>query len=82
VSAPSAALAMLAACVMLVSCLAYSLTLKVKQHISLKCCLTVTGLHGVISQKIELFITTAVKTSNLIPITSGQKQIQLPKRSF
>jgi hypothetical protein len=29
-----------------------------------KCLLTFNGLHGVISQKIELFITTAVRTSN------------------
>jgi hypothetical protein len=29
-----------------------------------KCLLTFNGLHGVISQKIELFITTAVGPSN------------------
>jgi hypothetical protein len=31
--------------------------------------MTFNGLHGVISQKIELFITTAVRTSNPTTIT-------------
>jgi hypothetical protein len=35
-------------------------------HIPLKCQLTFHGLHGVIFQKIGLFITTAVRTSNSI----------------
>jgi hypothetical protein len=33
-------------------------------HVPPKCWLTFNGLHGVISQKTELFITTAVRTSN------------------
>jgi hypothetical protein len=35
-----------------------------RQHVHPKVQLTFNGLHGVISQKIELFITTAVRTSN------------------
>jgi hypothetical protein len=34
-----------------------------KRHVSPKRRLTFTGLHGVISQKIELFLTTAVRIS-------------------
>jgi hypothetical protein len=33
--------------------------------------MTFNGLHGVISQKIELFITTAVRTSNLTLTSSS-----------
>jgi hypothetical protein len=36
-----------------------------KQHLRLKHHLTFNGLHGIISQKIEVFITTTVRTSNL-----------------
>jgi hypothetical protein len=35
-----------------------------RQHVSPKRQLTFNGLHGIISQKIELFITTAVRTSS------------------
>jgi hypothetical protein len=34
-------------------------------HVPLKYQLTSSGLHGVVSQKIEPFITTAVRASNL-----------------
>jgi hypothetical protein len=34
------------------------------RHVSSKRPLTFNGLHGVVSQKIEFFITTAMKTSN------------------
>jgi hypothetical protein len=54
---------------LLVSCSAYSWTLKMKATFPLKRRLTFKGLHGVISQEIELFITTAVRTSN--PTTMG-----------
>jgi hypothetical protein len=47
-----------------VSCLAYSSALKMGRYVLPKRRLTLNGLHGVISQKIILFITTAVKTSN------------------
>jgi hypothetical protein len=43
---------------------AYSSTLKWRQHVPPKCWLTFNGLHGVITQKIELFITTAARTSD------------------
>jgi hypothetical protein len=48
----------LATCIMLPSCLAYSSTLKVKATCSSET-LAVDGLHGIISQKIELFMATA-----------------------
>jgi hypothetical protein len=38
--------------------------LKVNQHVTLKHRLAFNRLHSIISQKIKLFITTAVKTSN------------------
>jgi hypothetical protein len=37
---------------------------KTRRHVPPKRRLTFNGLHGVISQKTELFITTAVRTSN------------------
>jgi hypothetical protein len=40
-----------------------------RRHFPPKCRLTFNWLHGVISQKIELFITTAVRTSN--PTSAG-----------
>jgi hypothetical protein len=57
-------LPLLGTCSMLVSCLAYSSTLKIRGDIPPKHLLTFNGLHGVISQNIVLFITTAVRTSN------------------
>jgi hypothetical protein len=54
----------LAACFILVSCLAYSLTLKMEVTCSSET-LVDFGLHGIISWKIGLLITTAVRTSNL-----------------
>jgi hypothetical protein len=45
-----------ATCFMLVSCLAYSSTLKMEATGLLKRVVTFNGLHGHISQKIELFI--------------------------
>jgi hypothetical protein len=50
----------------LVSCLAYSSTLNMERPVPPKRRLTSNALHGVISQKIELFITIAVRTSNLV----------------
>jgi hypothetical protein len=41
-----------------------SLTLRWRRYVPLKHRLQLNGLHGVISQKIILFINTAVKTSN------------------
>jgi hypothetical protein len=41
---------------------------KWRQRVSLKCWLTFSGLHIVISKQIELFITTAVRTSNPINV--------------
>jgi hypothetical protein len=35
-----------------------------RRHVPLKLLLTFNGLHGAISQKIKLFITTAVRTSD------------------
>jgi hypothetical protein len=37
-----------------------------KRHVRPKCQLTFNGLHSVVSQKIELFVTTAMETSNSI----------------
>jgi hypothetical protein len=48
---------------MLLSFSAYS-TLKVKEIYSSETSLIFIGLHGVISQKIALFISTALRTSN------------------
>jgi hypothetical protein len=49
---------------MLVSCSAHSLTWRWRRHVPPKCHLTFNRLHGIISQKTELFITTAVRTLN------------------
>jgi hypothetical protein len=45
-------------------CLAYSSTLKMEATCFSEIRFTFNGLHGVISQKIELFITTAVRASD------------------
>jgi hypothetical protein len=50
---------------MLVSCSAYSMTMKMEAACSTETSPNFQQLHGVISQKIEFFITTAVSTSNL-----------------
>jgi hypothetical protein len=49
-----------ASCIMLVSFLAYSSALKLRWHVTPKRWMTFNGLQGVISQKINLFITSAV----------------------
>jgi hypothetical protein len=49
------------------SCLAYSSTLKMEASCSSETSLTFNGLHGIISQEIELSITTAVRTSHPTP---------------
>jgi hypothetical protein len=49
---------------MLVSFMAYSLTLKMESYVPLKHQFTFNRIHGVIFQKIVLFITTDVRTSN------------------
>jgi hypothetical protein len=59
-------------CYILVSCLAYSLILKMRQHQ-----LTFNTLHGVITQKTGLFKTTAVKISNPKLVRQLQKRICL-----
>jgi hypothetical protein len=45
-------------------CLAYSSTLRMRQHTPPKHHLTFKKWHGVISQKLQLFTTTAATTSN------------------
>jgi hypothetical protein len=47
---------------LLVSCLNYTSSLKMEVIYSSKLPLTLNGLHRVISQKAEVFITTAVRT--------------------
>jgi hypothetical protein len=55
----------LATCFILVSCLAYSLNPKMEVACSSETCILIfNGLHGIISQKIELHITIAVRTSD------------------
>jgi hypothetical protein len=49
---------------MLVSYLAYSSTLKMEAKYSSKRWLTFNGLKGIIPQKAELFITTAVRSTD------------------
>jgi hypothetical protein len=49
---------------MIVSSFSYSSTLKRERHVDPKRRLVFNGVHGIIFQKIELFITTAVRTSN------------------
>jgi hypothetical protein len=61
-SQPSRAL--LAACFRLVSFLAYCSTLKMETRCSSETSVVFSRLHGVISQYTELFIKTAVRTSN------------------
>jgi hypothetical protein len=48
------------------------------RHVPPKRRLTFNGLHGVISHKIELFITTAVRTSNPI----GHGKLKTDNRNF
>jgi hypothetical protein len=48
----------------LVSCSAYSSTLKIEAIYPSETSVDFNGLHGVISQKIEPFMTTADRTSN------------------
>jgi hypothetical protein len=55
---------LLATCFTLVSCLDYSATLNMEATCSSETSVDFHGLHGVISQKMELFITTAMKTSD------------------
>jgi hypothetical protein len=57
-----ARIALLATCFMLVSCLGYSSTLKVEETCSSGMSVIFNRIQGVISQKTELFIFTAVKT--------------------
>jgi hypothetical protein len=57
-------LVLLAACFMSVSCMAYSSTCRWRRHVPPKRRLTFNGPRGVISHRIELFLTTAVRTSN------------------
>jgi hypothetical protein len=56
ISKPSNKLALLATCFMLVSCLAYSSTLKMEANVLPKRRLTLNGLDGVISEKLEPFM--------------------------
>jgi hypothetical protein len=49
---------------MLISCLALLSTWRWRWHARLKSWLTLIELHSIISQKTELFISTAVRTSN------------------
>jgi hypothetical protein len=44
--------------------------------------LTFNGLHGVISQKIELFITTAVRTSNPTNLNCNNSELTPWDRVF
>jgi hypothetical protein len=58
---------------------------KWRRYIPPKRRLTLNGLHGVISQKMVLFITTAVRTSNLLRLIINNSdffvEIRLPLRS-
>jgi hypothetical protein len=51
-------------CFTLVSCLAYSITMKTEATYSSRMSVDFNGLYGIISKKNELFITTAVRFSN------------------
>jgi hypothetical protein len=55
---------LLAVCFMLVFCLTYSSSWRWRKHVPRKHQLTFNGLHCVISQKTEVFIATAMWTSN------------------
>jgi hypothetical protein len=54
---------MLATCFTLVSCLVFLRPWRWKRHVPPKRQLTFMGLHGVISQKIKLFINTVLRSS-------------------
>jgi hypothetical protein len=56
---------------MLVSCFAYSLAVKRRRNIP-KNLLNINGIHDVIYQNIELFITTAARTSETYKINSSE----------
>jgi hypothetical protein len=55
---------LLATCFILVSCLAYSSTLKTEATCSSEKPVDFNGLYGVMSQKTDLILTNAVKTSD------------------
>jgi hypothetical protein len=61
--------AVFATCFTMVSCLVYSLTIKIESHVPPKRRLTFSAQHGVIFQQIRLFITIASKTSDHTKIT-------------
>jgi hypothetical protein len=48
---------------MLVSSLAYSSTLKMEAIYSFEISVVFNGLHGIVTQKLGLFLTTAVRIS-------------------
>jgi hypothetical protein len=55
----------LAACFVLISSLAYSSTKKMEEtYVPPECWLNFSELHSVTSEKTELFLTAAVRTSN------------------
>jgi hypothetical protein len=55
---------------MAVSYLAYSLTLIWERHVPPKRRITFNGLHGVISQKVQAILTTAVRSSDRTQVRS------------
>jgi hypothetical protein len=65
--------ARLATCFTLVYCLAYSSTLNVEAT----CPLTFNGLHGVKSQKIELFTNSSVSVGIVTSIFTEKKKIHV-----
>lgn len=70
----------LAACSMLVTCFAYSSPWRLRQHVLPKRLSTFTGLHSIMSQKTEVFITIAVSTS--APTHWDVFTLPLPRCSF
>jgi hypothetical protein len=60
----NASISFVAACLMLVRCLAYSSAMKREGYVPPKRLLTFIGLYGAISQKRQLFITTIVMPPN------------------
>jgi hypothetical protein len=67
--------ALLAVCFLLVSCLAFSSTLKMEETCSSEMSVEITGIQGVIFQKRDLFTVTTVWTSNQPLISTLQEGI-------
>jgi hypothetical protein len=71
-------IALLAACLMLVSCLAYLQHWRWRQNVPLKHWFTFNGLHSIIFQKIEFFISSAFLNTLLTNVITKAWFAEIP----